>query len=137
MSEELGGTPKSIEKLKETNLLANDLGGQQTSHRFEEEAVELVPNTTNYKVQQAGKVQQSAKSHPQVFCQSQARDPAVSQLQGATPVKLSRKELRHIPASELSSRRSGLTGGINAIPADAIEMPKKCKNCSMQSDQSH
>nr|XP_020668494.1 kinesin-like protein KIF27 isoform X1 [Pogona vitticeps]XP_020668495.1 kinesin-like protein KIF27 isoform X1 [Pogona vitticeps] len=125
LSEELERTPESIEIEKETNLSVNVFGGQKTWHKFEDEAVELVSNTTNNKEEQAGKIRQSAKSHPQVLCHSQARDPAMSQLQGATPIKLSRKELRHIPASELSSRRSGLAGSINAIPADAIEMSKK------------
>lgn len=53
------------------------------------------------------------------------RRETVTQFQGVTPVKLSRRELRHIPPSELSLRRSGLGAGVSFIAPDSIEMDKK------------
>ncbi|KAH0628225.1 hypothetical protein JD844_009103 [Phrynosoma platyrhinos] len=124
LSEELGWPVKSVGKFKGANHPTDSLGEQQNSHPFQEDAVELVPNTSSSQEAQTGKVQHVAKFHPQGICHSHARE-TMTQLQGATPVKLSRKELRYIPASELSSRRSGLAIGINSVPADSTEMPRK------------
>ncbi|XP_061483012.1 kinesin-like protein KIF27 isoform X2 [Rhineura floridana] len=118
LSEEPKWISKSVGTLQEIN---SQVGAQQNSQKFEEEAAELVSDISNNHEEQAGKVWQPAKSHPQ--CHSQAKQ-TVTQLQRVTPVKLSRKELRFIPASELSSRRSGLTDGINSVPADSIEMSR-------------
>ncbi|NXV21923.1 KIF27 protein, partial [Cepphus grylle] len=67
---------------------------------------------------------QASKSHPQLPSVIQRRE-TVTQFQGVTPVKLSRRELRHIPPSELSLRRSSLGGGVGFIAPDSIEMDKK------------
>nr|XP_010298646.1 PREDICTED: kinesin-like protein KIF27 [Balearica regulorum gibbericeps] len=67
---------------------------------------------------------QPSKSHLQLPSVIQRRE-TVTQLQGVTPVKLSRRELRHIPPSELSLRRSSLGAGANSIAPDSIEMDKK------------
>ncbi|NWI12014.1 KIF27 protein, partial [Crypturellus soui] len=64
---------------------------------------------------------QHSKSHPHLSVNQ--RRETITQFQGVTPVKLSRRELRHIPPSELSLRRSGL--GVSFIAADSIEMDKK------------
>ncbi|KAJ6651101.1 hypothetical protein lerEdw1_000809, partial [Lerista edwardsae] len=126
-SEELKRTSKLSGKLKETDHYVGGLGAHQNSQKIEELA-ELIPNTwclSSSQEERAGKVQQPAKFHPQVLCHSQTKDNG-TQLQGVvTPVKLSRKELRHIPASELSSRRSSLAVGVNSVPADSIEMSRK------------
>ncbi|XP_066470771.1 kinesin-like protein KIF27 isoform X2 [Tiliqua scincoides] len=126
-SEELKRTSKLSGKLKETDHYVGGLGVHKNSQKIEEAAV-LAPNTLCFSSNHeelAGKVQQPAKFHPQVLCHSQARDNG-TQLQGVvTPVKLSRKELRHIPASELSSRRTSLAAGVNSVPADSIEMSRK------------
>ncbi|XP_042682759.1 kinesin-like protein KIF27 isoform X3 [Centrocercus urophasianus] len=53
------------------------------------------------------------------------RRETVTQFQGVTPVKLSRRELRHIPPSELSLRRSSLGAGVSFIAPDSTEMDKK------------
>lgn len=45
------------------------------------------------------------------------------QLQGVTPVKLCRRELRQISALELSLRRSGLGAGTRSVIADSLEVP--------------
>ncbi|XP_053160014.1 kinesin-like protein KIF27 isoform X2 [Hemicordylus capensis] len=126
-SEELKWTSKLSGKLKETDHPLCGFGIQQNPHKCEAEATEAVPSIlclSNSHEEQAGIIRQPAKSYPQVLCHSQPRDTA-TQLQGVTPVKLSRKELRHIPASELSSRRSGLAAGVNSIPADSIEISRK------------
>ncbi|NXE52347.1 KIF27 protein, partial [Casuarius casuarius] len=67
---------------------------------------------------------QPSKSHPQLLSANQRRE-TITQFQGVTPVKLSRRELRHIPPSELSLRRSSLGVGISFIAPDSIEMDKK------------
>ncbi|XP_054666511.1 kinesin-like protein KIF27 isoform X1 [Grus americana] len=67
---------------------------------------------------------QPSESHPQLPSVIQRRE-TVTQFQGVTPVKLSRRELRHIPPSELSLRRSSLGAGVNSIAPDSIEMDKK------------
>ncbi|KAM9586576.1 kinesin-like protein KIF27 isoform 1-T2 [Morphnus guianensis] len=65
-----------------------------------------------------------SKSHPQLPSVIQRRE-TITQFQGVTPVKLSRRELRHIPPSELSLRRSSLGVGVSFIAPDSIEMDKK------------
>ncbi|XP_052634149.1 kinesin-like protein KIF27 isoform X1 [Harpia harpyja] len=67
---------------------------------------------------------QPSKSHPQLPSVIQRRE-TITQFQGVTPVKLSRRELRHIPPSELYLRRSSLGVGVSFIAPDSIEMDKK------------
>ncbi|NXC41500.1 KIF27 protein, partial [Penelope pileata] len=67
---------------------------------------------------------QPSKSHPHLPSVIQRRE-TVTQFPGVTPVKLSRRELRYIPPSELSSRRSSLGVGVSFIAPDSIEMDKK------------
>uniref|UniRef100_A0A8B9NMU1 Kinesin family member 27 n=1 Tax=Accipiter nisus TaxID=211598 RepID=A0A8B9NMU1_9AVES len=67
---------------------------------------------------------QPSKSHPQLPSVIQRRE-TITQFQAVTPVKLSRRELRHIPPSELSLRRSSLGVGVSFIAPDSIEMDKK------------
>nr|XP_056704967.1 kinesin-like protein KIF27 [Euleptes europaea] len=123
-SEELVWTSKSSGKLKETEHPVSGLEAQQNPQRLEQDGAELVSNalcSSSSHEEPAGKVEQLAKSHPQVFCHTQPRE-TLTQLQGVTPVKLSRKELRPIPVSELSSRRSGLT---NSVADNSFEMCRK------------
>ncbi|XP_075825557.1 kinesin-like protein KIF27 [Microtus pennsylvanicus] len=47
------------------------------------------------------------------------------QLQGVKPVKLCRRELRQISASELSLRRSSLGAGVRSVTADSLEVPEE------------
>ncbi|KAM6152496.1 kinesin-like protein KIF27 isoform 5-T5 [Erethizon dorsatum] len=49
----------------------------------------------------------------------------IGQLHGVTPVKLCRKELRQISASELSLRRSGLGAGVGSVTANSIQVSRK------------
>ncbi|NXL38812.1 KIF27 protein, partial [Glaucidium brasilianum] len=67
---------------------------------------------------------QPSKSHPQLPSVNQRRE-SVTQFQGVTPVKLFRRDLRPIPPSELSLRRSGLETGVSFIAPDSTEMDKK------------
>ncbi|NWY04220.1 KIF27 protein, partial [Nothoprocta ornata] len=66
---------------------------------------------------------QHSKSHPHLPVNQ--RRETVTQFQGVTPVKLSRRELRHIPPSELTLRRSGLGVDVSFSAPDSIEMDKK------------
>ncbi|KAK1174680.1 kinesin-like protein KIF27 isoform X1 [Acipenser oxyrinchus oxyrinchus] len=47
---------------------------------------------------------------------------SAAQLPGVTPVRVSRRELRRISASELSNRRSSLGAIVTSIPEDSIEI---------------
>ncbi|NWS67332.1 KIF27 protein, partial [Crotophaga sulcirostris] len=67
---------------------------------------------------------QPSTSHPQLPSVIQRRE-TVTHFQGAAPVKLSRRELRYIPPSELSLRCSSLGAGVGFIASDSIEMDKK------------
>ncbi|CAO2596212.1 Kinesin-like protein KIF27 [Lemmus lemmus] len=49
---------------------------------------------------------------------------SAGQLQGVKPVKLCRRELRQISASELSLRRSSLAG-VQSVTADSLEVPEE------------
>uniref|UniRef100_A0A673TZL7 Kinesin family member 27 n=1 Tax=Suricata suricatta TaxID=37032 RepID=A0A673TZL7_SURSU len=68
------------------------------------------------------------------FTKSHSRPPQIQpvgnagQLQGVTSVKLCRKELRQIPALELSLRRSSLGVGVGSMTADSIEVARKPSN---------
>lgn len=125
--EEHGQRPQTVGKLKEINCTVGDIGTQQTSpETLEEEVAEAVLSTSNNREEPTGKVHHFTKSHSQAFTHSQTGNP-VTQLQGMTPVKFSRKELRHIPTSELLSRRA-IT---NSIAADSIEMSRKSHDHTM------
>ncbi|XP_062936319.1 kinesin-like protein KIF27 isoform X7 [Cynocephalus volans] len=67
---------------------------------------------------------QFTKSHSQPSSQFQP-EGNVGQLYGVTPVKLCRKELRQISASELSLRRSSRGVGVGSMTADSIEVSRK------------
>lgn len=125
--EEHGQRPQTVGKFKEINCTVGNIGTQQTSlETLEEEVADAVLSTSNNHEEPTGKVQHFMKSHSQAFTHSQTGNP-LTQLQGITPVKFSRKELRHIPVSELLSRRAT----INSISADSIEMPRKSHDHTM------
>ncbi|XP_057252476.1 kinesin-like protein KIF27 [Pezoporus wallicus] len=67
---------------------------------------------------------QPSKSYPHLPSVTQRRE-TITQFQRVTPVKLSRRELCHIPPSELPLRRSSLGVGVSFIAADSTEMDKK------------
>ncbi|NXU55481.1 KIF27 protein, partial [Turnix velox] len=67
---------------------------------------------------------QSLKSHSQLPSIIQRRETATS-FQGVTPVKLSHRELRHIPPPELPLRHSSLGSGVSFIAPDSTEMDRK------------
>ncbi|XP_034630134.1 kinesin-like protein KIF27 isoform X2 [Trachemys scripta elegans] len=119
---------KQSGKLRQTDSPASGLRWWQNSYKLEEDVSELAHNRgclSSSTEDQAGPDDvRSSKSHPQLFSHSQTKE-IITQLQGVTPVKLSRRELRHIPASELSLRRSSLGGSVNSVAADSIEMSRK------------
>ncbi|XP_067424665.1 kinesin-like protein KIF27 isoform X2 [Emydura macquarii macquarii] len=116
---------KQSGKLREIDSLTSGLRWWQNSYKLEEDVSELPYSRgclSSSTEDQAGPDEvRPSKSHPQLFSQSQTRE-IITQLQGVTPVKLSRRELRHIPASELSLRRSSLGVGVNSVALDSIEM---------------
>ncbi|KAK4816484.1 hypothetical protein QYF61_017236 [Mycteria americana] len=114
-------------KIKETDR-TSILRAQQNSYKLGEEVSEFACNkeclsSTSDDKTGTDEVQPS-KSHPQLPSVIQSRE-TITQFQGVTPVKLSRRELRHIPPSELSLRRSSLGVGVSFIAPDSIEMDKK------------
>ncbi|KFV90512.1 Kinesin-like KIF27, partial [Eurypyga helias] len=131
-SEEFKSTPNTDTnsrpgKTKETDR-PSMLTAQQDSHRLGEDVSELGCNKECLSSASDDKTgadeAQHSKSHPQLPSVIQRKE-AVTQFQGVTPVKLSRRELRHIPPSELSLRRSSLGVGVSPIAPDSIEMDRK------------
>ncbi|XP_074425991.1 kinesin-like protein KIF27 isoform X4 [Larus michahellis] len=114
-------------KIKETDR-TSILRAQQNSYKLGEDVSEFGCNKECLSSTSDDKTgtdePQASKSHPQLPSVIQRRE-TVTQFQGVTPVKLSRRELRHIPPSELSLRRSSLGGGVGFIAPDSIEMDKK------------
>ncbi|NXK13404.1 KIF27 protein, partial [Herpetotheres cachinnans] len=114
-------------KMKETDR-TSILRAQQNSYKIGEGVSELGCNKEcllSTSDDKAGTDEtQPSKSHPQLPSVIQRRE-TITQFQGVTPVKLSRRELRHIPPSELSLRRSSLGAGVSFIAPDSIEMDKK------------
>ncbi|NXG92458.1 KIF27 protein, partial [Stercorarius parasiticus] len=114
-------------KIKETDR-TSILRAQQNSYKLGENVSEFGCNKECLSSTSDDKTgtdePQASKSHPQLPSVIQRRE-TVTQFQEVTPVKLSRRELRHIPHSELSLRRSSLGGGVSFIAPDSIEMDKK------------
>ncbi|XP_021235065.1 kinesin-like protein KIF27 isoform X2 [Numida meleagris] len=114
-------------KIKEAER-TNILRAQQNSHKLEEDISEFGCNKeclSSITDDRLGEDEaQPLKSHSHLPSVIQKRETA-TQFQGVTPVKLSRRELRHIPPSELSLRRSSLGAGVSFIAPDSIEMDKK------------
>ncbi|NXV37666.1 KIF27 protein, partial [Rissa tridactyla] len=114
-------------KIKETDR-TSILRAQQNSYKLGEDVSEFGCNKECLSSTSDDKTgtdePQASKSRPQLPSVIQRRE-TVTQFQGVTPVKLSRRELRHIPPSELSLRRSSLGGGVGFIAPDSIEMDKK------------
>ncbi|KAM6303091.1 kinesin-like protein KIF27 isoform 2-T2 [Podargus strigoides] len=114
-------------KIKETHR-TSILGAQQNSYKLGEDVSEFgcskecLSSTSDNKTRTDEA--QPPKSHPQLPSVIQRRE-TVTQFQGVIPVKLSRRELRHIPPSELSLRRSSAGVAVSFMAPDSTEMDKK------------
>ncbi|KAF1411461.1 Kinesin-like protein KIF27, partial [Spheniscus humboldti] len=113
-------------KIKETDR-TSILRAQQNSYKLGEDVSEFGCNKeclSSTSDDKTGTDEAQPSAYPQLPSVIQRRE-TVTQFQGVTPVKLSRRELRHIPPSELSLRRSSLGVGVSFIAPDSIEMDKK------------
>uniref|UniRef100_A0A669Q6J9 Kinesin family member 27 n=1 Tax=Phasianus colchicus TaxID=9054 RepID=A0A669Q6J9_PHACC len=126
-SEELKLKPCSqAGKIKEAER-TNILRAQQNSYKLGEDVSEFgcnkecLSSTVDDRLEDETQPSKPHSLLPSVI----HRRETVTQFQGVTPVKLSRRELRHIPPSELSLRRSSLGAGVSFIAPDSIEMDKK------------
>ncbi|XP_074052744.1 kinesin-like protein KIF27 isoform X2 [Macrotis lagotis] len=124
---------RPLGKAKETESPASSLRTQPNPHRFWEEVSEITQTSgslaeSGHLLSNEDKTEtdesQLTKSHTQLLPQSQTI-VNVTQLPGVTPVKLCRRELRQISASELSLRRSNLGAGVGSMVADSIEVSRK------------
>ncbi|XP_051822247.1 kinesin-like protein KIF27 isoform X2 [Antechinus flavipes] len=124
---------KSFGKVKETESPASSLRTQPNPHKFWEDVSEVTQTSSS--LAQSGHLlinedktetneNQLTKPHTQLLSQPQTT-VNVTQLPGVTPVKLCRRELRQISASELSLRRSNLGAGVGSMVADSIEVSRK------------
>ncbi|NXC75771.1 KIF27 protein, partial [Anhinga anhinga] len=113
-------------KIKETDR-TSILRAQQNSQKLGEDVSEFGCNKECLLSTSDDKTgtdeAQPSKCHPQLPSVVQRRE-TLTQIQGVTPVKVSRRELRYIPPSELSLRRSSLGVGVSFIAPDSIEMDK-------------
>ncbi|NXU76911.1 KIF27 protein, partial [Oreotrochilus melanogaster] len=105
-------------KIKETDK-TNILRAQQNSYGCNKECLSSTSDNKRGKDEA-----EPSKPHSQLPPVIQRRKN-VTQFQGVTLIKLSRRELRHIPPSELSLRCSSLGAGVSSIALDSIEMDKK------------
>ncbi|XP_068523052.1 kinesin-like protein KIF27 isoform X2 [Anas acuta] len=114
-------------KVKEADRI-NTLRSRQNSYKLGEDISEFGCNKECLSSTGDDKIgrdeAQPSKSHPQLPSVTHRRE-TITQFQGVTSVKLSRRELRHIPPSELALRRSSLGAGVSFIAPDSIEMDKK------------
>ncbi|XP_074851277.1 kinesin-like protein KIF27 [Carettochelys insculpta] len=119
---------KQSGKLREADSPASGLRWWQNAIKLEEGVSELAHNGAYLSSRTEDQARldevQPSKSHPQLFSRSHTKE-IITQLQEATPIKFSRRELRHIPASELSLRRSSTAVSVNSVAADSIEMSRK------------
>ncbi|XP_064901958.1 kinesin-like protein KIF27 isoform X5 [Columba livia] len=126
LNPETNNHPGKIEETDRTSILR----AQQNSYQLGEDVSEFGCNKECLSSTSDDKTgtdeAQPLKSHPQLPSVIQRRE-AVTQLQGVTSVKLSRRELRHIPPSELSLRRSSLAAGVGLISPDSTKMDKKSR----------
>ncbi|RXM32331.1 Kinesin-like protein KIF27 [Acipenser ruthenus] len=105
----------------------------QKNSRIWDEIAEIAQNPTtasrrclaSYEEQSAG--DEALYSITALSSVPQSGDSA-AQLPGVTPVRVSRRELRQISASELSNRRSSLGASVTSIQEDSIEISRKSTN---------
>uniref|UniRef100_A0A4W3J3Z5 Kinesin family member 27 n=1 Tax=Callorhinchus milii TaxID=7868 RepID=A0A4W3J3Z5_CALMI len=73
---------------------------------------------------------QPSKARALLSKPSQVSEKA-SQRQGITPVRVSRRELRQMSATEVSMRRSSFSSSVHSIPPDSIEITRKSLDLKM------
>ncbi|XP_065716590.1 kinesin-like protein KIF27 isoform X3 [Patagioenas fasciata] len=124
LNPETNNHPGKKKETEKTSILRT----QQNSYQLGEDVSEFGCNkeclSSNSDDKTGTDEAQPLKSHPQLPSVIQRRE-AVTQLQGVTSVKLSRRELRHVPPSELSLRRSSLGVGVGLISPDSTKMDQK------------
>ncbi|KAM9262617.1 kinesin-like protein KIF27 isoform 1-T1 [Morus bassanus] len=124
LNPETNSRPGKIKEADGTSILR----AQQNSYKLGEDVSELGCNKECLSSTSDDKTgtdeAQPSKSHPQLPSVIQRRE-TIMQFQGVTPVKLSRRELRYIPPSELSLRRSSLGVGVSFVAPDSMKMDKK------------
>lgn len=113
---------------KEIDKLASNLRPWQNSYKPGEEVAERGHSRRCFSSSEnsigTDEVQPS-KSYSQLFSHPQTVE-IHKEVQGIiTPIKLSRRELRHIPASEVSLRRSSLAAGVSSVAADSFDISRK------------
>ncbi|XP_045154564.1 kinesin-like protein KIF27 isoform X3 [Echinops telfairi] len=123
----------SSRKEREIDSSASNLRTQSNPPKLCEEGAEL-PQMYNSLAPTSGHLlsnEDKTEMDENPFTKSHKQSPqippvgSVGQLHGVTPVKLCRKELRQISASELSLRRSGLGAGVGSVTADSLEVARK------------
>ncbi|NWS62436.1 KIF27 protein, partial [Chunga burmeisteri] len=124
LNPETNSQPRKITETDRTSVLR----AQQNSYKLGEDVSEFGCNKACLSSTSDDKTgtdeAQPSESHPKLPSVIQRRE-TVTQFQGVTPVKVSRRELRHIPPSELSLRRSTLGVGVSFTAPDSIKIDKK------------
>ncbi|KAM8982882.1 kinesin-like protein KIF27 [Ara ararauna] len=124
LNPETNSQPGKIKATDRTSILR----AQQNLHNLGEDVAEFgcnkecLSSTSDDKTETSEAQPSKSYPHPSFVTH---RKETMTQFQGVTPVKLSRRELRHIPPSKLLLRRSSLGVGVSFTTADSIEMDKK------------
>ncbi|XP_078070606.1 kinesin-like protein KIF27 [Mustelus asterias] len=123
---------KSIE---EGNNNSPATSGAHTKQKLWEEISEMPPDTTRMTHEQEFSSEVVDEAQPaNAYASSTKLSQIVekpSPLHIITPVRLSRKELRQITATQVSMRRSSFSSSVNSVPTDSIEIPRKSLDLNM------
>ncbi|ELW68452.1 kinesin-like protein KIF27 [Tupaia chinensis] len=122
------------ERERETDSAAGSSRTQTNPPKLWEDGPELpplyssLPPPSGHLLSNEEKTEMDENQLTKSYSRPSSQIPSVGnagQLYGVTPVKLCRKELRQISASELSLRRSSLGVGVSSMTADSIEVSRK------------
>ncbi|XP_072372770.1 kinesin-like protein KIF27 isoform X1 [Scyliorhinus torazame] len=125
---------RASKSIEEENISSPATSGAHKKQKFLKEISEMAQDSTRMIHEQEFSSEvadeaQPANAHASSTKLSQTEKP--SQLHIITPVRLSRKELRQITATQVSMRRSSFSSSVNSVPTDSIEMTRKSLDLNM------
>uniref|UniRef100_UPI00398E6AC6 kinesin-like protein KIF27 n=1 Tax=Pristiophorus japonicus TaxID=55135 RepID=UPI00398E6AC6 len=125
---------KSIEEENDNSLATS---GANKNQKLWEEISEMAQGSTRMTYEQEYLLSsEAADETPPAKAYASSSKPSQiiekpSQLHIITPVRVSRKELRQITATQVSMRRSSFSSSVNSVPTDSIEITRKSLDLNM------